>query len=133
MILWQFEDTTNASDIYDARPISWYIIRAFGQKTEESSGHEKYRRQIDGRVTAPTFKWLAIEKRCSKRLGAFIFRRFFIVEKGRNGTKLSCAECGMMSITPLSYPTVDLLHELVDKNMQLSFLFFDVGDRKSVV
>ena len=56
MILRQFDDTTDASDIYDARPISWYILRAFGQKTEKSSGHEKYRRQIDGKVTAPTFE-----------------------------------------------------------------------------
>ena len=94
MVLWQFEDTTNASDIYDTRPISRYIIRAFGQKSEESSSHEKYRRQIDGRMTAPTFKWLAIKKRCSKGLGAFIFWRFFIVEKGRNGTELSCADVG---------------------------------------
>ena len=56
MILCQFDDTTDTSDIYDARPISRYIIRAFSQKTEESSGHEKYRRQIDGKVTAPIFK-----------------------------------------------------------------------------
>ena len=56
MILCQFDDTTDASDIYDTGPISWYVIRAFCQKTEESGGHEKYRRQIDGRVTAPTFK-----------------------------------------------------------------------------
>ena len=56
MILCQFDDTTDTSDIYDARPISLYILGAFGQKTEESSGHEKYRRQIDGRVTAPAFK-----------------------------------------------------------------------------
>jgi hypothetical protein len=56
MILCHFEDTTDTRDIYDARPISRYIIRAFGQKTKESSGYEKYRRQIDGRVTAPTFK-----------------------------------------------------------------------------
>ena len=60
MILCQFHDTTDASDIYDARPISLHILRAFGQKTKESSGHKKYRRQIDGSVTAPIFKWVAI-------------------------------------------------------------------------
>ena len=65
MILCQFNNTTDASNIYDARPISWYILRAFGQETEKSSGHEEYRRQIDRRVTTPTLKGLAIEKRCS--------------------------------------------------------------------
>ena len=126
MILCQFEDTTDASDIYNSRPISGYIIRAFGQKTEESSGHKKYRRQIDGKVTTPTFKWLAIEKRCPKGLGSFIFRRFFIVEKERNGADLSCADVGWRQ-SSISHPAIDRSHELVDKNMQLSFFFFDVG------
>lgn len=61
MILCQFGDTTYASDIYDAWPITMYILGAFGEKTKESSSHEKNRSQIDGRVTAPTFKWVAIE------------------------------------------------------------------------
>jgi len=82
MILCHFDETTDAGDVYDTRPISWYILRAFSQKTKESSGHKKNRRQIDRRVTAPTLKCLTIEKRRSKGLGSFIFRRFFIVEKG---------------------------------------------------
>ena len=125
MILRQFYDTTDASDVYDAWPITLYIFRAFGKKTEESGGHEKYRRQIYGRVTGPTFKWVAIEKRSSKGLGGFMFRRIFVVEKGRSGTKLSCAGCKIISISRLA--TDQLLHELVDKDVQLSFFFFNVG------
>ena len=56
MILCQFDYTTDASDVYDTRPISLYVLGTFSQQTEESSGHEKYRRQIDGKVTAPTLK-----------------------------------------------------------------------------
>ena len=102
MVLCHFDVTTDASDIYDTRPIALYVLRAFSQKAEESSGHEKYRCQIDGRVTAPTLKCLAIEKCRSKRLGSFIFRRFFIVEKGRSGTDLACAEYIILLITKIS-------------------------------
>jgi hypothetical protein len=69
---------------------------------------------------------LAIKKRCSKGLDTFIFRRFFVVEEGRNGTDLSCADVGSRQ-SPIFQPPEDQSHELVDKNMQLSFLYFDVG------
>ena len=120
MILCQFDDTTDASDIYDAWPISKYILRAFREKTEESSSQEKFRSQINGRVRAPTFKWVAIEKRCSKGLGILMLKKG---EVGPSCPALWCKDNGQST----QYSCRSNRTQLVDKNMQFSFFFFDVG------